>query len=139
MKKIFCMLLVIALVAMTTAAMAVEEDYSTLDSYLKEWMDKYGYEEYSSVMVDEHGVLCYSGIIDASETAAYYGGTFSVENWRKWSVDDFDMTRLDCKQIGEIEGNNVYYAEAESRKPLCRFDNKDWYKAKIVFMVLYDY
>ena len=139
MKKMVCVIMaIVAMVMGTVSAFAVElnrPNYVDTIAYLNEWLTAYGLENYESDFMDSDGYVCYASVMCARTFEEYYKMECTVDNWKTAVEDEFEITKNDVKQVGEIEGHPVYYLVAEGNGQLAYYNYEPHHKVKVYFMI----
>lgn len=149
MKKVICIFLTMVMVALVCAIAFAGEEIATGDKARElydrayKWAEENGLYEYvNNDAVD--GILYGCGGLDVEEFEKHYGVEYSISNFIKKSMYDYDMTECYVTVVGELEGVNVYRAYAEAYEPIGSKWNEEtneyekYYKCDILFIV-YDF
>lgn len=133
MKKLVGIILVVCMMIGIGIANA-DQTLNAGDAYdyVIEWTEKYGYELHLHDEVDDDGYKCGVGLLSANEFYREYKEICTMEAFKRISTIEYEMTKIEIEQIGEIEGYAIFMCTAEANKDLTWDGYK---KCKVIFML----
>lgn len=108
---------------------------------VREWAKNQGWNDWYNITGD--GFVGHScGALSMKDFENETGLDWSMETFEKALIEQWDLCECRIKQVGEIEGNNIYLIEAQSETKVIgtiwndetnSYD--DYYCASVLFMV----
>ena len=140
MKKVVGIFLamVFVFVVINMAFADIYPTYGKAEEMLKEWAIKYGYQECVNETVNADGSLNYCGFLSKAGFEKETGKECTVDNWMEMSIKEFNITEIETKQVGEIEGHAVYYTHAKSNNGSLGSINGVYYNDVYVLFMIYE-
>lgn len=143
MKKVIGLMMVLVMMFAFMSNVYAKEiaDVSASEGYgmVKEWAEAQGWIDWYNEQADSF-VVHGCGAVSVKDYESETGMDWSMDNFEQSIIDHFDLCECRIKQVGEIEGNNIYIIEAQSETTvLGKIWNDDkieeFYCVSMLFMV----
>ena len=135
-----CLVMMVLTVNATADEMAYGTNQDMAYDQVREWCRCQFYDHYYSNDV-LNDVVYDCGALDAGYFEQETGKEWSFENWIEQCLDEFGMTKIEVRKVGEVNETDVYNVYAESNDNVYyKYDeethtSKGYKKATIMFMV----
>lgn len=139
MKKVIgiFMIMVFAFLLITTNVIAEECDckYCKTERLVRAYSLKNGYENCGNDLCKDN-IHYYTGVIVSEDWKDIYGEEFTIEAWAEWACNEFNIVEMTIQELETINGNTIYYTEAETADEQFKCEPEGVQIVKVIFTVI---